>query len=96
VEHRHDFAAVHPSELRGLARAIQRILARMLRPLNGPPYTLVLHSSPLGEFTREEYHWHLELVPHPFQVLGLEWGTGIYVNSVLPEVAVDRLRGISE
>lgn len=56
----------------------------------------VLHSSPLGEFTREEYHWHLELVPHPFQVLGLEWGTGIYINPVLPEVAADRLRAVLE
>jgi UDPglucose--hexose-1-phosphate uridylyltransferase len=96
VEHGHDFAAVRPSELRDLTRAIQGILARMLRLLNDPPYTLVLHSSPMGEFTREEYHWHLELVPHPFQVLGLEWGTGIYINPVLPEVAADRLRAVLE
>jgi galactose-1-phosphate uridylyltransferase len=27
-------------------------------------------------------------------VLGLEWGTGIYINPVPPEVAAERLRGI--
>jgi len=96
VEHSHDFVAVRPPELRDLARAVQGVLARMLRLLDDPPYALVLHSSPLGEFTREEYHWHLELVPHPLQVLGLEWGTGIYINPVLPEVAADRLREASE
>jgi UDPglucose--hexose-1-phosphate uridylyltransferase len=96
VEHRHDFAAVPSSDLRDLARALHGILVRIFRLLNDPPYTLVLHTSPLGEFAREEYHWHLELVPHPFQALGLEWGTGIYINPVLPEVAADRLRGAVE
>jgi UDPglucose--hexose-1-phosphate uridylyltransferase len=92
--HAHDFGATRTAVLRDLARALQGILTRIRSLLNDPPYTLVLHSSPLGEFTREEYHWHLELVPRPPQVLGLEWGTGIYINSVPPEVAAERLRGV--
>jgi UDPglucose--hexose-1-phosphate uridylyltransferase len=60
--------------------------------MRDPPYTLVLHTSPLGEFSRDEYHWHLELVPRPPQALGLEWETGIYVNPVPPELAAERLR----
>jgi UDPglucose--hexose-1-phosphate uridylyltransferase len=94
IRHGHDFGAAPGALLRDLARAIQGILARLRRLLNDPPYTLVLHSSPLGEFTREEYHWHLELVPSPPQTLGLEWGTGIYINFVPPEVAAERLRNV--
>jgi galactose-1-phosphate uridylyltransferase len=32
------------------------------------------------------------LVPRPPQVLGLEWGTGIYINPIAPEIAAERLR----
>jgi UDPglucose--hexose-1-phosphate uridylyltransferase len=92
--HGHDFGAAHPSVLRDLARALQATLIRIRRLLDDPPYTLVLHSSPLGEFTHEEYHWHLELVPRPPQVLSLEWGTGLHINPVPPEVAAERLRGV--
>lgn len=92
VDHGHDFGAARVPVLRDLARALRGILGRVRGLLNDPPYTLVLHSSPLGEFTREEYHWHLELVPRPPLVLGLEWGTGIYINPVPPEVAAERLR----
>ncbi|MBI3084512.1 MAG: galactose-1-phosphate uridylyltransferase [candidate division NC10 bacterium] len=92
TDHAHDFGATRTAVLRDLARALQGIVTRIRHLLNDPPYTLVLHSSPLGEFTREEYHWHLELVPRPPQVLGLEWGTGIYINPVPPEVAAERLR----
>jgi len=96
TEHGHDFGATRPATLRDLARAIRGLLIRVRRLLEDPPYSLVLHSSPLGEFTREEYHWHLELVPRPPQALGLEWGTGIYINPVAPEIATERLRAALE
>jgi UDPglucose--hexose-1-phosphate uridylyltransferase len=94
IEHGHDFGATRASLLRDLARAIQGTLLRIRRLLKDPPYSLALHSSPLGEFAREEYHWHLELVPRPPQALGLEWGTGIYINPIPPEVAAERLRQV--
>lgn len=91
--HQHDFGAAPAEVLRDLARALQEVLRRIRRLLHDPPYSFVLHSSPLGEFTHEEYHWHVELVPRQPQVLGLEWGTGIHINPVAPETAADRLRG---
>lgn len=96
TDHGHDFGATRGPVLRDLARAIQGALSRIRRLMKDPPYSLVLHSSPLGEFTREEYHWHFELVPRPPQALGLEWGTGIYINPIPPEVAAERLRQVVE
>jgi UDPglucose--hexose-1-phosphate uridylyltransferase len=93
ITHGHDFGAVAVTVMRDLARALQGTLGRMQALLADPPYTLVLHSSPLGEYTREDYHWHFELVPRPPLTLGLEWGTGIYINPLPPEVAAERLRG---
>jgi UDPglucose--hexose-1-phosphate uridylyltransferase len=93
MDHGHDFGAARAPVLRDLAGALQQVLSRVQALLHDPPYTLVLHASPLGEFTREDYHWHLELVPRPPYVLGLEWGTGIYINPVSPELAAEQLRG---
>lgn len=92
TRHWHDFGTAPAAELRDLARTLQGTIRRMRSHLNDPAFSLVLHSSPLGEFVREEYHWHIEVVPRPMQVLGLEWGTGIYINPIAPEVAAERLR----
>ena len=92
TRHCHDFGTTFSSEMRDLARALQGTIRRIRSHLEDPPFSLVLHSPPLGEFVCEEYHWHIELVPRPAQALGLEWGTGIYINPVAPEVAAERLR----
>ncbi len=39
--------------------------------------------------------WVEGRVPRPPQALGLEWGTGIYINPVPPELAAERLRGVA-
>ena len=96
MSHGHDYGAATPGTLRDLARVLRKVAAALERLLSDPPFTLTLHSSPLGEFAREEYHWHLEIVPHPPRLLGPEWGTGIFVNPVSPEVAAERLRGALE
>ncbi len=92
VKHWHDFGEISGEALRDLARALQRLLRSIRTALDDPPFTFVLHSSPLGEFAQEGFHWHIELVPRPVSVLGLEWGTGIFINPVLPEDAAQRLR----
>ncbi|HSB70834.1 MAG TPA: galactose-1-phosphate uridylyltransferase [Candidatus Methylomirabilis sp.] len=92
TRHEHDFGTAPAAELRDLARALQGTIRRLRSHLNDPPFSLVLHSSPLGEFVSEEYHWHIELVPRLLLDPGLEWGTGIYINPVAPEIAAERLR----
>jgi UDPglucose--hexose-1-phosphate uridylyltransferase len=77
-----------------LARMLSDALTRMNRALEHPPYNFLLHSSPFHERTGEFYHWHLELIPKLTQVTGFEWGTGFYINPVLPEEAASFLREI--
>jgi len=96
VHHGHDFGGASPRVLRDLARLVQRTLRGVQRLLNDPPYTMVLHSCPLGEFSQDEYHWHVEVVPQPPHVLGPELGTGILINPVPPESAAERYRRAME
>jgi UDPglucose--hexose-1-phosphate uridylyltransferase len=57
---------------------------RRLRDVEGPV--------PLNAWLHTGGHWHLELVPRLTVFAGLELGAGIYVNSLSPEDAAQRLR----
>ncbi len=50
---------------------------------------------PLNAWLHDGDHWHLELVPRLSTPASLELGAGIYINSLLPEAAAERLRGAS-
>ena len=68
--------------------AVLGLLAKSLRHLHaaegGPvPINAWLHDGP---------HWHLEVVPRLTILAGLELGAGIYVNTLDPGEAAERLR----
>jgi UDPglucose--hexose-1-phosphate uridylyltransferase len=88
--HAADFGGASDHDLRATAMALQRVLAR-LACLDGPPYNLVLHTAPLKERVEQTYHWHWEIHPRLREIAGLELGTGLPVNPVSPEDAVDEL-----
>jgi UDPglucose--hexose-1-phosphate uridylyltransferase len=78
----------HTAELseRDLVHAAQllRDSIRRLRAVEGPV--------PLNAWLHTGGHWHFELVPRLTVFAGLELGAGIYVNSLPPEEAAQRLR----
>ena len=69
------------------------MLGRLATALDGPPYNLVLHTAPLREQVDGTYHWHWEIHPRLREIAGLELGTGLPVNPVSPEDAVEELLG---
>jgi UDPglucose--hexose-1-phosphate uridylyltransferase len=88
--HEADFGRATDDQLTGAAEALQKVI-RLLDVLDGPPYNLVLHTAPLHENVRETYHWHWEIHPRLRDIAGLELGTGLPVNPISPEGAVDEL-----
>ena len=66
------------------AALLLRDAIRRLRGVEGPV--------PLNAWLHTGGHWHLELVPRLTVFAGLELGAEIYVNSLPPEEAADRLR----
>jgi UDPglucose--hexose-1-phosphate uridylyltransferase len=64
---------------------------RRLHHVEGPvPMNLWLHCAPFGG----DGHWHLELVPRLTVFAGLELGAGVYVNTLPPEEAAERLKRV--
>ncbi len=88
--HEADFGRATDAEVDGLATAL-RVVLRRLASLDEPPYNLVLHTAPLRERVDQTYHWHWEVHPRLREIAGLEVGTGLPVNPVSPEEAVDEL-----
>ena len=93
VPRRHDadFARASDRDVAATAEALRRVLSRLSASLDGPPYNLVLHTAPLKEQVDATYHWHWEIHPRLREIAGLELGTGLPVNPVSPEEAVEQL-----
>ena len=79
-----------------LATVMKSVLRRLELTLNDPPYNYVLHTAPLQQPSLPHYRWHFEIYPRLTRVAGYEWGSGCYINEVLPERAAERLRKNSE
>jgi UDPglucose--hexose-1-phosphate uridylyltransferase len=90
--HDADFARATDPQLAGTAEALRQVLGRLSQSLDNPPYNLVLHTAPLREQVDATYHWHWEIHPRLREIAGLEVGTGLPVNPVSPEDAVEELR----
>jgi UDPglucose--hexose-1-phosphate uridylyltransferase len=88
--HEADFGRATDEQLTATGETLRRVL-RVLAVLDAPPYNLVLHTAPLHERVDETFHWHWEIHPRLREIAGLELGTGLPVNPVSPEDAVEEL-----
>jgi UDPglucose--hexose-1-phosphate uridylyltransferase len=89
--HAADFGAASDADVGATAGALRNVLGKLAASLDGPPYNLVLHSAPLRERVDATFHWHWEIHPRLRDIAGLELGTGLPVNPVSPEDAVEEL-----
>lgn len=72
-------------------------LARLNTVIGGAQYNFFLHSVPHDakrEAHAPSYHWHLEICPRTSIPTGFELGSGLFVNTVNPEQAAERLRAV--
>jgi UDPglucose--hexose-1-phosphate uridylyltransferase len=88
--HAADFGGAGDADIHSTAEALRQVLSRLAH-LDGPPHNLVLHTSPLRQRVDATYHWHWEIHPRLREIAGLELGTGLPVNPVSPEEAVEEL-----
>ena len=90
-QHEADFGRADDAAVRATAQALRQVLGGLGASLDGPPYNLVLHTAPLRERVDATFHWHWEIHPRLREIAGLELGTGLPVNPVSPEAAVEEL-----
>ncbi|MEM7817161.1 MAG: galactose-1-phosphate uridylyltransferase [Candidatus Aenigmatarchaeota archaeon] len=98
-EHSCDYYRICEKNVAGLAKVMKKILLKIKILLNDPAYNYIIHTAPFrrpypGYWStiEEDYHWHIEIMPHLTRVAGFEWGSGFYICPTLPEEAAKYLR----
>ena len=91
--HQAAFDDVSDATLKAVGARLRDVMRLLHVALVSPPYTLLLHTAPVGEGA-EFYHWHLEIVPRLMPISGVAFDGGMYINPMPPEKAVELLRAV--
>lgn len=91
-KHNSSFESVTPEYAKEIAYVTKHTLGKIYSALKDPDYNAVIYSSPAHEKDVEYYHWHIQIIPRVSAVAGFELGSGIYINTVIPENAAKFLR----
>ncbi|MCW3996242.1 MAG: galactose-1-phosphate uridylyltransferase [Candidatus Bathyarchaeota archaeon] len=92
-KHVQNISALTSSEIKGFAETLQASLKALKNLVNDPPYNYGFHQV-IGNEAKDCYHWHLEVYPKLATWAGFEKSTGIYINTVQPEIAAESFRKI--
>lgn len=95
------FEDIGPAERESLAEAMQQVFRRLYHGLNDPPYNYYIHSAPCDDTgftcnreTFKHFRWHVEVLPRLSKFGGFELGTGLEINTALPEESAKFLREV--
>lgn len=86
------FGKVSPQDLGELASVLRRTLHGLDAALHNPHFNLVIHSAPAGDHQQDYYLWHIQILPRLTTIAGFELGSGIFINTILPEESAAFLR----
>lgn len=97
LQHNSNFMTTTKEEFDDFARVLKRTMTRLDAVIGGAQYNFFLHSLPHGEEFNDcdaSYHWHLEICPRTSIPSGFELGSGLFVNTISPEEAAEKLRAV--
>jgi len=63
--------------------------------LDNPDFNYVIRTAPAEAAGVKYYHWYLSVIPRLTRVAGFELGSGMFINTVLPEHATTFLRSVN-
>jgi len=93
------FENIGPEEQQALAESLLQAMRRLHKALGHPPYNFYIHSAPCDDRgfvcdkeTFKHFRWHVQILPRITNWGGFELGTGLEINTVLPEAAAAHLR----
>jgi UDPglucose--hexose-1-phosphate uridylyltransferase len=95
LSHSADYLDLGPVDTADLSALFRRTMARLNAVLGGVQYNFFIHSLPHGPAYGDSvssFHWHIEICPRTSIPTGFELGSGLFVNTISPEDAAERLR----
>ncbi len=83
--HAPSFGQISIESAKRFAHALKAILLKIYRHLDDPDYNIVFYSAPIEDENKPYFLWHVWIIPRLTTVAGFEMGSGIYINTALPE-----------
>ena len=83
--HNPSFANAEGHELDDLALSLRSVLGAMHACLGNPDYNLIIHTAPVEDEHKPYFLWHVEIRPRLATPAGFELGTGVFINTGVPE-----------
>lgn len=93
--HMASFGDISEAELEDLGHVLRAILAKLYHGLANPDFNYTIRTAPAECVGVKYFHWYLSVIPRLTRVAGFELGSGMFINSVLPEAAADFLRKVN-
>lgn len=88
------FGDMQSDEIWDIASNLKSIMARLYHGLNNPDFNYVVMSGNPSDVNSGFIHWYLSIVPRVAMASGFELGSGMYINSLIPEKAAEYLRNV--
>src|SRR5271169_6232754 len=95
LRHMASFGDVSAAETADLGRVLRTVLAKLYVGLENPDYNFTVRSGPAEYAGARHFHWYVSVIPRLTRVAGFELGSGMFINTVLPEAAAEFLRKVA-
>jgi UDPglucose--hexose-1-phosphate uridylyltransferase len=92
--HMSSFDQISDTEIVDLAFTLKTFLGKLYFGLGNPAFNLSIRSIPTNDKNTEYFHWYIAIIPRVTQTAGFEMGSGMFINTMLPEVSAEFLREI--
>ncbi|MEX2185495.1 MAG: galactose-1-phosphate uridylyltransferase [Pirellulales bacterium] len=85
--HQASFQLVPAEHFTCLAAILKSVLLKLHTALGNPAFNLTIDDVPRGDEGKEYFLWHMRILPRLTTPAGFELGSGMSINTVLPEDA---------
>jgi UDPglucose--hexose-1-phosphate uridylyltransferase len=92
LRHTATFPEATDAEMHSLSRILRSTLRRIHFGLENPDFNLSLRTPPREASGLKYFHWYVSIIPRVTRTAGFEIGSGMFINTALPEQSADYLR----
>ncbi len=88
------YGDISAAEIVDLAGTLRTVLAKLYHGLQNPDFNYTIRCAPSESASVKYFHWYVSIIPRLTRVAGFELGSGMFINTVLPEAAAEFLRKV--
>jgi UDPglucose--hexose-1-phosphate uridylyltransferase len=90
--HNAGFGNISRDEVKSMALVLRHVLKKLHEKLGDPDYNLMIRTAPIKDTLEDYYHWYIQILPRLSTPAGFELGSGVYINTTLPEKTAEFIR----